>query len=275
MGYNTKDLSTILNVSTNTIRRYEEKGFLTSNRNENNGYRQFAPIDVEKLLYVNKYRKMGFSQEDILKIFDEDISKMIDRYESKMDEIDAQIEHLKSVRHLVKDDLNLMKNSLNYKSAIIEGSFAAMNYILYSKKGEINLGKEHKTALYDFMNSCPEYEYMYHFSKSDIENNDYSFSEGVIANELMTNKYNVKMNEYITHYEKVPSLLKFVKVPLDFSNSKLISQEELEYKLFGQFFEHMEKHNQKLTGDVIAMKLCLSREEDGDWQYILMHFPIG
>ena len=38
MKYNTNDLSEILDVTTNTIRRFEEKGFLNPERNEQNGY---------------------------------------------------------------------------------------------------------------------------------------------------------------------------------------------------------------------------------------------
>ena len=69
MEYTTNDLSKILDVSTNTIRRYEEKGFINSVRNEKNGYRQFDHVDVEKLMYTNKYRKAGFSQDNIAEMF--------------------------------------------------------------------------------------------------------------------------------------------------------------------------------------------------------------
>lgn len=274
MGYTTKDLSTILNVTTNTVRRYEEKGFLTSTRNESNGYRQFAPLDVEKLMYVNKYRKIGFSQEEISEIFEDSIPMMIDRFEKKMASLDAEIERLKSLRHLVKDDMVLMKNAQKYGEEIIEGDCAPMNYIVYAVKGDMNLGKAHRETLHEYMNTCPEYEYMYLFSKEDIEKGDYTYSEGIVANELMTNKYNVNVNEPVKHYKKQPCLLKFVKVPLDFGNSKTVNKELLEYTLFGQFFDYMKEHNMKLVGDVVGMKLCLSREEDKDWQYILMHFPI-
>lgn len=274
MGYTTKDLSTILNVTTNTVRRYEEKGFLSATRNESNGYRQFAPLDVEKLMYVSKYRKIGFSQDEISEIFEDSIPMMIDRFEKKMASLDAEIERLKSLRHLVKDDMVIMKTAQEYGDTITEGYCAPMNYIVYAVKGEMNLGKEHREALHKYMNTCPEFEYMYLFSKPDIENGDYTYSEGITANELITNKYNVNVDEPVKYYKKCPCLLRFVKVPLDFGNSKNIDKQLLEKTMFGDIFDYMKEHNMKLAGDVLGLKLCLSREEDKDWQYILMHFPV-
>ena len=76
MKYTTNDLSRILDVSTNTIRRFEEKGYLGSGRDEQNGYRQFQNSDVEKLMYVGKYRKVGFGHKEISELLKEDIGSV-------------------------------------------------------------------------------------------------------------------------------------------------------------------------------------------------------
>ncbi len=73
MKYNTNDLSQILDVTTNTIRRFEEKGFLNPERNEQNGYRAFDGGDLEKAIYVGRYRKIGFDHGDIANLFQENL----------------------------------------------------------------------------------------------------------------------------------------------------------------------------------------------------------
>ena len=51
MKYNTNDLSEILDVTTNTIRRFEERGYLNPERDGANGYRVFDSGDLEKAIW--------------------------------------------------------------------------------------------------------------------------------------------------------------------------------------------------------------------------------
>lgn len=274
MEYTTNDLSKILDVSTNTIRRYEEKGFINSVRNEKNGYRQFDHVDVEKLMYTNKYRKAGFSQDNIAEMFRGDIPHKLRCFQDKMAEIDAQIAHLTAVRHMLKDDIGLMHRIEQYGPEMIEMDCSPMHYVLYQIGGTINMGKEQEEALHRFMSSCPEFEYIYFFAKEDAEAGRLVYSEGVAANQLVTKKYQVQVDPPVRVYERHPGILKFVRLPLDFRNEEMISREELQWTLFGQFFDYMKQHDMVLAGDVVGVKIGMSREKGQDWQYVLMHFPV-
>lgn len=275
MKYTTNDLSKILDVSTNTIRRYEEKGFLHAVRNENNGYREFDIVDVEKLMYTSKYRKVGFSQEEILAVFSENIHSRLERFSDRMRDIDFQIEKLKAIRHLLKDDSNLIHRIEDFGQEIKKYPASPMHYILYQIGGDVKLGKEQTIALHDFLGKCWEYEYIYLFMKEDVLAEILNYSEGVAANQKLTEKYGIEIKEPIAAYPGVDCIMKVVRIPLDLKNEAVMSGDELKYTLFGQFNEYIRENGLSLKGNVIGVKLGLSHENGNDWQYVLMHVPIA
>ena len=69
MNYKVSDLSKILDISSNTVRRYEGMGYLSPDRMDANGYRVYGAGDVTKMIIINHYRKIGFSHAEIANIF--------------------------------------------------------------------------------------------------------------------------------------------------------------------------------------------------------------
>ena len=274
MEYTTNDLAKILDVSTNTIRRFGEKGYLEASRDENNGYRQFAHSDVERLMYVEKYRKLGFGHGDIAEILQSDRKDTLQRFQGRMDELDAQIAHLTAMRHLLKDDLALIKRVDEYGPDMIEMDCSPMHYVLYQKRGKLCTGGRQGEAFHRFMSTCPEMEYIYLFEKADVEAGNFVWSEGVAANQLITGKYNVNVDAPVESYERHPSVLRFIRLPLNFMDEEHISRKDLKKVLFDDFFDYIRERDYALAGDVIGLKICYSREQDREWQYVLMHFPV-
>jgi len=274
MKYTTNELSKILGVSTNTIRRYEDKGFLHAVRNESNGYREFDIVDVEKLMYTSKYRKVGFSQEEILELFSGDIEHRLERFAQRMKEIDEQIEALKSIRHLLKDDSELIRRIQDFGSEIKEHRSSSMHYIFYQIGGSVKLGKEQSTALHAFLEECPEYEYVYCFEREQVLTETLDYSEGIAVNERMSIKYGMNTNPPVGYYPAMDCIMKVVKIPLDLGSDNLMSQEELKENLFGQFNRYIREHDMELAYDVFGVKLGLSHENGENWQYVLMHVPV-
>lgn len=274
MEYTTKDLSRILDVSTNTIRRFEGMGYLSSDRNERNNYRKFTHADVEKLMYVAKYRKVGFGHEEISEILQEDRTAAIERFQQKKDEIDALIAHYQAVSHNLKDDIILMKRVEEYGSGVIELECSPMHYILYQRRGVLCEDKAQSKALNKFMSTCPEFEYIYLFEQKDMEEANMVYSEGVAANQKFTGKYKVDVEPPVESYERRPCILQFMRVPLCVQQEEYGSVQEMHRQLFGAFYDYMEEHNLVQVGDVLGLKLGFSREEGRDWQYVLMHMPV-
>lgn len=274
MEYTTKDLSRILDVSTNTIRRFEGMGYLSSDRNEQNNYRKFTHSDVEKLMYVAKYRKVGFGHDDIGEILQGDLESAIERFQQKKDEIDAQIAHYQAVSHMLKDDIMLMKRVEEYGSDVIELECSPMHYVLYQKRGVLCEDKAQSKALHKFMSTCPEFEYIYLFEQKDMEAGKLVYSEGVAANQKFTSKYNVDVSSPVESYERRPCILQFMRLPLYVKPEEYGSAQEMHQQLFGAFYDYMDKHDLVQAGDALGLKLGFAKEDDREWQYVLMHMPV-
>lgn len=274
MEYTTNDLSRILDVSTNTIRRYEEKGYLHAARNENNGYRQFTHEDVEKLMYVNKFRKVGFSHEEIADIFDENIQQIEERFREKMEELDRQIAYLSSLRHVVKDDIGLMHRVPQYSDGYTEFENSPVHYIIYQTPNGLQIDKQCERALHKFMSTCPEFEYAFFFDKEDVLNRRLEFSQGVIAHQSRTKQYRVVIEPPICSYERRLCLVRIVRLPIDITAQSTEQQSRVTKILFDDFLEYIEREGYKLIDDVMGVKIGMSREDSTDWQYVLMHYPI-
>ena len=98
-----KDLSKKLKITTRAIRHYEEIGIITSKRMENN-YRYFDESNLDKLKFLVRARKLGFSLEEckeLIKLFENDNRKsenVRNIAKNKLENIDKQIQELKDLK---------------------------------------------------------------------------------------------------------------------------------------------------------------------------------
>lgn len=271
MEYSTNDLSKILDVSTNTIRRFEEKGFLNAKRNNENGYRTFSDSDFEKIIYISKYRKIGFSHDEIGDIFNQGIVENKTKYLKKMEEIDKQIKYYTAIRHMVKDDMLLMSRIEEYGDKLFEFNCTPVYYILYQNDGKIELDGENKNKFHKIMYECPEIEYLYMFKKENVENKIFSYSQGICINQEYALKYEINVSEPVKLYERQLCLMKFIRIPIDISDE---ASGELKRFLFEEIEEYNNSNGYKICGDVLGIKVGFSREENKEWQYLLLSCPI-
>ena len=274
MKYNTNDLSKILDVTTNTIRRYEDKGFLNPERNDQNGYRVFDSGELEKAIYIGRYRKMGFDHNDIANLFQENMGMGLRRFQVKMKELDEKISALMATRHMLNDDIILMERGTANKGEIFEKNCRAFYYILYHKNGRMNTEGKNGEAYRRFVEECPEIKYIYIFDKENVENENLVYSEGIASNEIFTGLYDVKVEPPIRYYESCPSLMRFARIPIDMENEGQMSRADIKKMLFGDFLAYIEQNNFKITGDMIGIKIGFSREEDKEWQYVFLNLPV-
>ena len=98
-----KDLSKKLKITTRAIRHYEEIGIITSKRMENN-YRYFDESNLDKLKFLVRARKLGFSLKEckeLIKLFENDNRKsknVRNIAKNKLENIDKQIQELKDLK---------------------------------------------------------------------------------------------------------------------------------------------------------------------------------
>ena len=88
--YKINELSSLFDVSTNTI-RYEDYGYISPSRDDENNYRYYSEEDIDKLVYVSKSRGFGFSHTDISDMTKASIYDLVDIYEKRNLEFDEEI----------------------------------------------------------------------------------------------------------------------------------------------------------------------------------------
>ncbi|MDO4381281.1 MAG: MerR family transcriptional regulator, partial [Clostridia bacterium] len=108
--YKINELSSLFDVSTNTIRRYEDYGYISPSRDDENNYRHYSEEDIDKLVNVSKSRGFGFSHIDISDMTKASIYDLVDIYEKRNLEFDEEIKLLQEKKNRLKNDLKLLIN---------------------------------------------------------------------------------------------------------------------------------------------------------------------
>ena len=274
MEYNTNDLSKILDVTTNTIRRFEEMGYLNPQRNDQNGYRIFDNSDLEKAIYIGRYRKIGFDHNEIENLFHENMGMGLRRYQMKMKEIDDKIAALMATRQMLSDDILLMQRGIANNNEIVEKKCQSFYYLLYHRNRHTNMEGKNGKEYRKFLEKCPEIKYIYLFDKENVERKRLVYSEGIAANELFMGLYGVEIEPSLKHYESRLSIMRFVKIPIDMEKEEQMSKEKLGRLLYGDFLDYAKQNNLCITGDMLGIKIGFSREDDCEWQYVLLNLPV-
>ena len=118
--YSISDMADMFNVSTRTIRYYEEIGLLKPERNQN-GYRIYGKKEKIQLQLIFRGKKYGFALDEIKDMilrFDEDptgreqVKKTIEYGERKVQEVTQSIEELMSLKNEMEKFLGEFKKML-------------------------------------------------------------------------------------------------------------------------------------------------------------------
>ncbi len=274
MNYKVSDLSKILDISSNTVRRYEGMGYLAPDRMDVNGYRVYGAGDVTKMIIINNYRKIGFSHAEITEILKGDYEKKISIYEERLASMDRELELLTGLRHMLKDDLVLMKKIESVKDGFYERDCVPMNYVLYSENGKLLKEDVRLDTIQEFFYNAAELRYIYIFRKKEIEQGILSCNEGIAVKDVHMERFGLKLNKFTEVYEKKHSIMKIVKLPLAFGECKTEEKERIFHEMFDDVFLFMKKQEMEMAGDVIGIKISMSLEEGSEEQYVLVSIPI-
>ncbi|MBA2870919.1 DNA-binding transcriptional MerR regulator [Anoxybacillus calidus] len=118
--YTISQLSQEFDISTRTIRYYEERGFITPIRTET-GQRIYSKKDRAVLKLILRGKRFGFSLEEIqemIQLFDKDrtgkkqLEKTIEYGEQKLKEVNEKIEDLMQLKHDMEAILKNFKQRL-------------------------------------------------------------------------------------------------------------------------------------------------------------------
>lgn len=262
LQYKISDLSSILDVSSNTIRRYENMGYIKPKRIGVNKYRVYSCFDIDRLVWTRMYRKYEFSHEEIYELINGSFNNLIQACERRISELDEQIEYLTSLRNRLSGNLRLMRNCGKdyYFNTVISVN---MKYVLYIKNGMLLKEKERLESVHDFMYKCPEAQLICVFQKDSIINGDLNAGFGIgIKNEDMV-KYDIKYNDYVETFPKRKCLSCILRVYEDFDN-----------KSFNDIFDYINRNNFETDNNIFGIKTAMIMENDKMIQYIILFIPL-
>lgn len=252
MKYKVSDLAGLYGVSSNTIRRYAEEGFLEPEIDKDNSYRWYSEFDIAKTGIIKLYTKCGFSLSDIKKMMNGEHEEIIKVLEGNLEEMDKKLKNMYFLRHWLKDNIQLMKTAERLRNSYEFFNGLHMRYILYSKGTEYYKEKERLKILNDFMFKLPEVELFRLYKLSDINKNEVIPYNGCLIkhNDIERFGLNVKdfENRYIENYPKKPSIVGIIEV----------SQEN---------YQNKEKYGELLLNYILKMKKYANEhgfEPDGD-----------
>ncbi|MGN0505664.1 MAG: MerR family transcriptional regulator [Lachnospiraceae bacterium] len=275
MNYKVSDLSRILDISSNTVRRYEGMGYLSPDRLDANGYRVYGASDVTKMIIINHYRKIGFSHAEIASILKGDYHRKIEMYEERLAAMDKELEFLNGIRHMLKDDLVLMKKIEAVTDGFYRRDCVPMNYVLYSEKGELLKEEGRLDTIQQFFYNAAELRYIYIFKKEEIEQGILSCNEGIAVKDVHMERFGLRLNEFTGIYEKKYSIMKVARLPLNFAECEAEEKDRLFHEVFDDMLDYVKENRYILDGDSIGIKISMSLEENMEEQYILVSLPVS
>ena len=139
MKYKIGELAKLLNISTNTVRRYENQGYIHAVRNEDSGYRYYDEDGVFDITNIRLLRKYGFPHEKLLEMQSYTIQEEIAAYQERMQQMDKEIAYMTYVRHRIKDDVLLMQKAAQMID-VYEKDCVEQIYVLYKEGGKLFAG---------------------------------------------------------------------------------------------------------------------------------------
>ena len=251
MKYKISELAKLLGVSTNTVRRYEDMGYISAVRDEKSGYRYYNDDDIFSVMNAKMHVKYGFSHEQISQMQSFSLEETIDAYKKRMDEMDKQIAYMTYLRHRLKDDYLLMNKAATY-SDIYEKMSLTMYTVIY-KDGEKLLQE-------------PE---------ESVDNGNFRVCCGWSVKEEHMDKYGMTENSYTQIYKGKPSVMGISEVPADIGRLANENPEYLKELMIGKHLDYMKEHNLYLNGDIIGIVITKVRDSGKNVIYMLMSLPFG
>lgn len=103
-------------ISTSRIRFYEKHGLIPPPTRLENGYRDYPEETISRLRTIAMSKALGFTLSEIRRILPDDPSNLIARsdvvanLETKLIDIDQQIENLKAMRGKVRKMITYFEN---------------------------------------------------------------------------------------------------------------------------------------------------------------------
>ncbi len=274
MKYKISDLAKVLGITTNTLRRYENNGYIVPERDESD-YRWYKAEDILRIAAIRLYRKCGFPHNEIMDMLNKNTDDILDICTERLNKIDEEINRLKYLRHWLKDNIQLMNTLRETGDNYIIMDCPAMKYVLYSDNDRLLTEKERLNTINMFMYHIHEVQMIYLISHDDIKNNIMPINKGWVMKEMDIERLNLQNtikddNPFIVDYPSRKCLYGVLEYPSDCTDNDPRFT-EAKKSFHKRTTEYMLKHNFKLDGDIMAVITNIIGDKTG----LLYCFPIA
>ena len=135
----------LLNLSTETIRKYQKKGIVILETDEETGYRYFDLPTINKLLRFQFYKKSGFNGNEAYNLLNMETEKCIpDFLDKRIEQLEEEI-RINKLKIIRLNELKTLMNSIDlYLDKVTERELPDFYYVDYYRNNELSMGNKKK-----------------------------------------------------------------------------------------------------------------------------------
>ncbi|MBR1737725.1 MAG: MerR family transcriptional regulator [Firmicutes bacterium] len=270
MKYKISDLTKILGISQNTIRRYEERGYIRPERDENSRYRKFTNSDIYRLFIARVLRGFDFGLDEIFDMMYSDTSAIKEKMYEKSAGIEAEIERLQKVKRRLDDNIVLLEKCDEGAENFYIRDSVAFSFAAMRKNEKLLTEDERGNIIKKFMECSPEVHYGCVIKKDAVMKNSGEYEVGFVVKSEKLSEEEIKNDKYITEFpsRKVMITINKMEGGIDGYMNKGGGE------IFAKLSEKMEEKNVEIDGDILGLTAANVTENGRDIQWILMSVPI-
>lgn len=140
-------LSKELDISSRSLRYYEQVGLIKSTRLQLEKYRYYDSENIERIKQIKVLRKMQIPVKDIVRIYDsKDMSTVVEVFVNRINKIDSEINALSELKLIVYEFLNTMQEKGIKK-------ISAIPLLYHEMEKELEQYDQHKNITYSQLNT--------------------------------------------------------------------------------------------------------------------------
>ncbi|HHZ02399.1 MAG TPA: MerR family transcriptional regulator [Tissierellia bacterium] len=254
--YRISEVAKLLDLSSEAIRYYENKGVIQPERDEETGYRYYGGWDIHMLIRARTYRQLGYTLDetaDLLNKFDK--VDIVSYLSNKKEEIEKEIERSKHLLdYLDKEKDNII--NCDEITGVYQLVYRPEIYRLEMQKGYVLYhDKEIRQIINDWIEKIPFVFSSTLFPLESIYKGEDYFTVGLGIYKEYAELLGIKESEYVKLYPSKLCILTGIQT----KSSKIISTTLLQPAV-----EYMKDQGIVLTEDVIT-KSVLMRKVNGEY----------
>lgn len=262
--YKIGEAAKLLGLSTEALRYYERKGLIHPHKDDKSHYRYFDAGQINHLLNLQSYQKIGFTLQDMMELFQKgDVLEFCMHMKQKQREVYEESVQLSLRLHTIHMALQNMQKVEENHHQIHKGLRPAMVCLPYMEDDELLVGndmdqeRKHWLSRNELQFLCAQ------IKEADAQIGNWKISYGFGMYQEIAEYLQLASSPHVCVYEECEALI--VCVETDSKRSLSHIREEVA--------AYMEKHGLKLHGDILSQVMYSCCQQDHSCMCHLVWIP--